>query len=151
MKNPLVYVAHPLDPLFHPESVAIIGASTTLGKVGYTLLENTIDGGYKGKIFPINPNAEKILGLKCYKNVKEIAGDVELAIFSIPAKYVPTVAEKCGEKGVKFILVITAGFKEVGSEGAKLEREVVEICKKYGMQMVGPNILGIVECFLLNN
>ncbi len=134
-----------LDPVFRPRAVAIIGASRTPGKVGYVLTENLITSRYDGRIFPVNPNAEKILGLRCYPSVLDVPGDVDLAVISIPSKYVLQVAEECGEKGVKALIVISAGFKETGHEGAVLERKLVEVVKKYGMRMQGPNCLGLIN------
>ncbi|MGD2142741.1 MAG: CoA-binding protein, partial [Candidatus Bathyarchaeota archaeon] len=134
-----------LDPIFRPRSVAIIGASRTPGKVGYVLTKNVIDSGYKGEIWPINPNAKEILGLECYPSVLDIPGKIDLAVIAIPAKFVLQVAEECGEKGVKALIVISAGFKEIGREGAILESQLIEIGEKYGMRIQGPNCLGIIN------
>ncbi len=106
-----------LDALFRPESVAIIGASRTPGKVGYVLTKNMIDSGYEGAIYPINPNAGEVLGLRCYASVLDVPAEIELAVVAIPAAYVLQVAEECGRKGVKALVVISAGFKETGHEG----------------------------------
>jgi acetyl coenzyme A synthetase (ADP forming)-like protein len=134
-----------LDALFRPRTVAIIGASRTPGKVGYILTQNIIESGFEGSIYPINPNAEEILGKKCYPSVAEVPEEIDLAIVSIPSAYVNQVAEECGEKGVKALIVISAGFKEIGREGAVLEEQLVDIGKKYGMRIQGPNCLGIIN------
>ncbi|NQT09102.1 CoA-binding protein, partial [Candidatus Bathyarchaeota archaeon] len=99
-----------LDALFRPKSVAIIGASRTPGKIGNILTRNMIDSGFQGEIYPVNPNADEILGLKAFSSVKEIPGELDLAVIAIPAAYVLGVAEECGEKGVKALVVISAGF-----------------------------------------
>jgi len=134
-----------LDALFRPRSVAIIGASRTPGKVGHILTQNIIESGFEGSIYPINPNAEEILGKKCYPSVAEVPEEIDLAVVSIPSAYVNQVAEECGEKGVKALIVISAGFKEIGREGAVLEEQLVDIGKKYGMRIQGPNCLGIIN------
>ena len=134
-----------LDAFFRPKSVAIIGASRTPGKVGHILTQNMIDSGYSGDIIPINPNADEILGRKAYPSVLDVPGEIDLAVVSIPASNVMQVAEECGKKGVRALVVITAGFKETGHEGAVLERQLVEIGKKYGMRIQGPNCLGLIN------
>ena len=134
-----------LDALFNPKSVAIIGASRTPGKVGHVLTRNVLESGYPGDIIPINPNAEEILGLKAYPSVLDVPGEIDLAVVSIPADYVLGVADECGRKGVKALVVITAGFKETGHEGAVLERQLAEVGEKYGMRIQGPNCLGLIN------
>jgi len=104
-----------------------------------------IDSGYPGEIIPINPNAEEILGLRCYPSILDVQGEVDLAVVSIPAASVLQVAEECGMKGVKALVVISAGFKETGHEGAVLEGKLVEIAEKYGMRIQGPNCLGLIN------
>ena len=134
-----------LDAIFRPGSVAIIGASRTPGKVGNVLTKNMLECGFNGKIYPINPNADEILGLDCYPSVLEVPDEVDLAVVAIPAGLVLQVAEECGKKGVKAFVVISAGFKETGREGAKLERRLIDIGVKYGMRIQGPNCLGVID------
>jgi len=134
-----------LRQFFNPESIALVGASTNPEKLGSKILKNIIDSGYEGKIFPVNPKADEILGLKCYKSISEIEEKVELAVIVIPAKFVCDVAKECGEKGVSGIIVISAGFKEAGEEGKKIEEKLKEIVKKYNMRLVGPNCLGVID------
>ena len=135
---------------FTPESIALVGASRSPEKLGYKILKNLMDGGYKGKLYPVNPTAEEnILGLKTYKNVSGIPENPELVIVVIPSKYVPQIAEECGKKGVKGLIVISAGFKEAGEEGRKTEESLQEIVKKHGMRMIGPNCLGVID--VVNN
>lgn len=133
-----------LEYLFRPKSIAIIGSSPTPGKVGYTVLKNIIDSKYDGSIFPIHPNAKEILGLKVYKSVLDVPDEIEVAIFVIPAKYVNPVVDECGRKGIKGLIIISAGFKEIGGEGVNREEELKELAKKYSMRVLGPNCLGII-------
>ena len=134
-----------LNKMFKPESVAVIGASNTPGKVGYIIVDNLINDGFEGEIYPVNPKGGEILGKKAYANITEIPGDVDLAIITIPSPFVNTAVKECGEKGVKNMVVITAGFKEVGEEGAKLEAELTALGEEYGISIIGPNSLGITD------
>ncbi len=127
--------------LFNPRSIAVIGASRHPGKIGYMILKNILDYGYKGRVYPVNPKADEILGLKAYKRVSEIPDEVDMAVIVVPEKYVLEVAEDAGRKGVKVLVVITSGFAEVGNVEA--EEKLVEIARKYGMRVLGPNIFGI--------
>lgn len=131
-----------LNVFFYPDSIAVVGASRTPGKVGYELLRN-LKEGFRGRLYPINPKADEVLGLKAYPSVKEVPDEIDLAVISVPATLVPEVAEDCGEKGVKGLIVISGGFKEVGPEGAKLERRLVQVVRKYGVRLVGPNCVGV--------
>ena len=134
-----------LNKMFKPESVAVIGASNTPGKVGYIIVDNLINDGFEGEIYPVNPKGGEILGKKAYTNITEIPGDVDLAIITIPSPFVNPAVKECGEKGVKNMVVITAGFKEVGGEGAKLEAELTALGEEYGINIIGPNSLGITD------
>ncbi|MFN4227939.1 MAG: acetate--CoA ligase alpha subunit [Candidatus Ratteibacteria bacterium] len=134
-----------LEFFFKPKSICLVGASTNPEKLGFKILKNIIDGKYNGKIFPVNPNADTILNLRCYKNVSEIPDLVDLALIVIPSDYVCDVAEECGKKGIKGLIVISAGFKETGQEGKKKEERLIEIVKKYKMRLIGPNCLGIID------
>ncbi|MFX1338134.1 MAG: acetate--CoA ligase alpha subunit [Promethearchaeota archaeon] len=137
-------VNHDLDYFFNPKSLAIIGASESEGKVGHTVLNNIITSGYQGKIYPINPKGGTILGLNVYESVLSVPNPIDVAIFVIPSKFVTYMAEECGKKGVKGLIVISAGFKEIGGEGIKREEELIEIARKYNMRILGPNCLGII-------
>jgi len=134
-------LAENLKELFSPESVAIIGASRHPGKIGYTILRNIIEYGYKGKIYPINPKADEILGLKAYPSVLNVPDKIDMAIVAVPVKIVPKVAEDCGKKGVKVLVVITSGFGEVGNIEA--EQKLIKIAREYSMRILGPNIFGL--------
>ncbi len=132
---------HELEPLFRPRSIAVIGASRHPGKIGYTILKNIIEYGYRGKIYPVNPKATEILGLKAYPSILDVPGEVDMAVIAVPAKIVPVVAEEAGRKGVKVLVVITSGFSEAGNKEG--EEKLVEIARRYGMRVLGPNIFGI--------
>ncbi|MFP4345488.1 MAG: acetate--CoA ligase family protein [Anaerolineales bacterium] len=132
-----------LDGLLRPNSIAVIGASNTEGKIGYTVVENLKKSGYAGDVYPINPGEDEVQGLKAYGSVLDVPGDIDAAVVIVPAKIVPKVAEECGKKGVKGLIVIASGFSEVGQED--LEREVVETAHGYGMRVLGPNIVGILS------
>jgi len=134
-----------LEVFFRPRSIAVIGASRDEEKVGHRIFKNLIDSGFQGDLYPINPNADQILGIKCYRSVLDVPSEIDLSVIAVPAKIVPLVAKQCGEKGVKGITVISAGFSETGREGARLERSLLGICRKYGMRMQGPNCLGIIN------
>jgi len=129
---------------FDPKSIAIIGASSKPGKVGYNVLRNIVESKYKGKLFPINPKAEDILGYKSYKSVLDVPEEIDIAIFVIPSKLVNLIAEECGKKKIKGLVIITAGFKEIGGLGITREQELVQTAKKYNMRVIGPNCLGLI-------
>jgi acetyl coenzyme A synthetase (ADP forming)-like protein len=134
-----------LKSFFDPASVAVIGASRTPGKVGHDVVHNLIEAGYRGAIYPVNPKAEGVLGLPCAASVDRIEGDVELAVICIPAKYVPDTIDQCAAKGVGSVIVISAGFKEAGPEGAELEKDLVARCRAAGIRCIGPNCLGLMS------
>ncbi len=129
---------------FDPKSIAIIGASSKPGKVGYNVLSNIVESKYKGNLFPINLKAEKILGYTSYKSVLDVPEEIDIAIIVIPGKFVNSIAEECGKKKIKGLVVITAGFKEIGGAGITREQELVKIAKKYDMRVIGPNCLGLI-------
>jgi len=131
-----------LDGAFKPKSVAIVGASRSPGKIGYEILRNLKEYGYKGKIYPVNPAAEEILGIKCYHRISEVTGNIDLAIISIPAKFVPEVIDQLGEKGTKVAVVISSGFSEVGNR--ELEEDLVRRAKRAGIRIIGPNVFGVL-------
>ena len=128
-----------------PKSIAVIGASREQDKLGFSVLNNIVQHGYEGKVYPINPKADEILGLKCYASVLDVPDPIELAVMVIPAKYVTAALEECGQKGVRGAIIISAGFRETGAEGVKMERALVEIAHKYNMRLVGPNVLGVID------
>ena len=134
---------HDLDRLFNPKDIALIGASSTLGKWGSIILFNILNGGFEGKVYPVNPKEKSILELDCYPSVKKIPGSVDLAMITTRAQTVPSLIDECGVKGIPFVIVVTSNFSETGSDGAKLEQEIVDKARTYGMRIVGPNTMGI--------
>ncbi len=134
-----------LDALFKPKSVAVIGASTKELSIGNRIIKNLSDFGYKGLIYPVNPKADKVRDIKAYPSINDIPDEVELVHIVIPNKFVPQAVEDCGKKGVKFVIVNTAGFKEIGGEGIELEKMALEKAKQYGVRVFGPNCQGIIN------
>ena len=136
-----------LDSFFRPNSVAVIGASSNPTKLGHAVLKNLVEGGYKknGQVYPINQRADEILGLKVYSSVKEVPGTIDLAVIVIPYPYVPSILRECGEKGISAAIVISAGFREAGQVGLERELELIEIAKQYGLRLIGPNCLGVID------
>lgn len=128
-----------------PQSIALIGASKTPGKLGYDILSNIVHLGFTGEIFPINPKGGEMFGKKVYENVSLLPKAVDVAVIAVPAKFVCAVAIECGKKGISGIVVISAGFKEVSKEGAEEEKKLAKICEKYNMTLIGPNCLGIIN------
>ncbi len=128
---------------FEPESVAVIGASKKPMKVGHELLKNLVEGGFPGKIYPINPKAEDVLGLKAYSTILDVKEPVDLAIVVVPAQAVPATIQQCGEKGTKAAVIISAGFGEIGNKS--LEEELVKTAKQWGVRVIGPNCTGIIN------
>ncbi len=134
-----------LEMFFDPQAVAVVGASRTPGKLGYAVLHNVVQYGYQGPIYPVNPAADEILGLTCYPSVLAAPGPIDLAIIVVPSKHVAQVLIESGEKGVKGAVIVSAGFREVGSEGRQREAKLVEIARRYEMRIIGPNCLGIID------
>lgn len=131
--------------LFRPRSIAVVGTSRRPGTIGYQILENILRHGYQGVVYPVNPKAESVHSIRAYPSVTAIPGEVEMAVVVVPKEHVPGVVDECGEKGVKGLVVISAGFKEVGGEGVERERALVEQVRKYGMRLVGPNCMGLLN------
>ncbi|MFP3278085.1 MAG: CoA-binding protein [Candidatus Micrarchaeota archaeon] len=135
-----------LRPMMNPKSVAVIGASRDPNKVGHIILQNYIDNGFSGELYPVNKNiapGEKIIGLTAYRSVLEIKKSIDLAVIAVPAPVVPSVLEECGKAKVKTAVVISGGFAEVGN--VELQDKIVEIAKRYNIAMLGPNCLGIMD------
>ena len=134
-----------LEPFFSPQSVAVVGASRDPSKLGYAVLANLKDAGFPGPLYPINPKAGEILGLKAYSSVLDIPDAVDLAVVVIPYRFVPAALEECGKKEIPAVVVITAGFREAGREGLARERELIETARKYNIRLIGPNCLGVID------
>lgn len=133
-----------LDAIFKPKSIAIIGATTREGSLGRELLNNLFSFEFNGMIFPVNPRYDYIHSTKAYPTVLSIPDPVDLAVIVVPKEHVLMAAEDCGRKGVKGLVIITAGFKEVGGEGIEREQKLIDIAKKYGMRIIGPNCMGVI-------
>lgn len=136
---------HPLDPIFKPQSIAVVGASRKAGSIGREILHDLIEYNFHGKVFPVNPKADNIHSIKAFPNVCAIPDPVDLAIIVVPRDAVLAAVDDCGKKGVKGLVVITAGFGETGEEGRSIERELGERIRRYGMRMVGPNCMGVIN------
>ena len=132
-----------MNGLFRPKSIAVVGASATPGKIGYSVIRNLIDGKFEGAIYPINPKSDEIMGLKCYPSILDVPGSIDAAVITVPAPVVECSVEDCGKKGVKGLIIITSGFSEVGNREA--EDKIVGIARKYGMRILGPNIVGTLS------
>ena len=131
-----------LDAVFNPSSIAVIGASREPNKIGHVIVKNFVDGGFAGKIYPVNPNAKEILGLHCYNSIHDIVGKVDSAVIVVPTALVAQELEACGKKGVKGVVIISSGFSEIGNiEG---EQRLVQIANKYGIALIGPNCMGVI-------
>ncbi len=141
-----------MDPnikaLFRPRSVAVIGASEKPGKIGYAIMKNLVEYGYEGKIYAVNVKGVEIeiegRRFKSYRSILDVPDEVDMAVVVVPAKFVPQVVEECGKKGVKVLPIISSGFGELGPEGKKAEEHTVEVARKYGVRILGPNIFGVV-------
>ncbi|MFY9345404.1 MAG: acetate--CoA ligase family protein [Planctomycetota bacterium] len=136
---------HGLDAIFRPRSVAVIGASRRPGSIGRQVVANLIAGGFQGPVYPVNREADVVLSVPAFASVAAVPGPVDLAVVVVPAAAVPRVAEQCGKKGVRGLVVITAGFREVGGAGIAREEELRAIAQRYGMRIVGPNCMGIIN------
>jgi acetyltransferase len=134
-----------LDRVFHPKSLAIIGASNEEGSVGQILMKNLTMNGFEGKVFPVNIRRKEVMGKKAYQNVGEIPEPVDLAIIATPANTVPSIVEECGIAGIKGVIIISAGFKEIGEKGLALEQQIIALKKKYDLRIIGPNCFGIIR------
>jgi len=134
-----------LKPFFNAKGVAVLGASTNPKKLSYGIVENLLINGYQGKVYPVNPNAEEILGQKAYPSVSDVPDPVELAVVVLPVTIIMETMREIGERGIKTVVIITGGFKELGPEGAQIERSVKQLADEYGMRVVGPNCVGTMD------
>jgi acetate---CoA ligase (ADP-forming) len=134
-----------LEYIFKPQSIAVIGATSVKGKIGHELLHNLISYEFNGKVFPVNPKRSVIHSIKAYSTVRDVPDAVDCAVIVVPREKVLKTVDQCGEKGVRGLIVITAGFRETGPIGAGLEEELIEKVKKYNMRMIGPNCFGVIN------
>lgn len=134
-----------LDAIFSPETIAVIGASTQKGKVGHDIFANILSGGYTGTLYPVNPKAKSVLSVKCYTSIAAIPDPIDLAMIILPPRAALGSVEECISKGVRGIVIVSAGFKEVGGEGARIEQQIKKLCVDAGVRVVGPNCLGVIN------
>jgi len=138
-----------LDAIFNPRSVAVIGASDNPGKLGSHVMKSLTQGRYPGKIYPVNPGKDEILGIKTYPSLSQVPDTVNLSVIVLPAEQVPKIIKECKEKGVRGIVLITAGFKEIEDKrGESLQKEITELADQSGIKIIGPNTFGIVNLHL---
>jgi acyl-CoA synthetase (NDP forming) len=134
-----------LDPLFQPESVAVIGASRNPGTIGYQIVDNLVRHGFQGVVYPVNPKARSIHSIPAFPSISHVPDQVDMAVVVVPKEFVLQVVDECGEKGVRVVVVISAGFREVGGEGLGREEVLLDIVQRHGMRLVGPNCMGIMN------
>ena len=136
---------HYLKALFAPESVAMFGASETPDSVGQVVFKNLLEGGFAGDIYAINPKRDEVQGRKAYPDLDAIGEDVDLAIVATPAPTVPGIVEQCGAHGIKSMIILSAGFREVGEQGRALEEKVRDAARSHRIRFLGPNCLGLIR------
>ena len=134
-----------LEQIFNPQSVAMIGVGASSDRVGYNLLESLLVGNYRGKIFPVHPRLENVLGVKCYRSLEAIGEVPDLAVVAVNEHTTLEVIEQCGRLGVKGAICVAGGYKEMGAAGELLEKKLVETGQKYGLTIIGPNTLGLIN------
>jgi acyl-CoA synthetase (NDP forming) len=138
-----------LEAIFNPRSVAVIGASDNPGKLGSHVMRSLIEGRYPGKIFPINPGKDEILGIKAYPSLLQVSEELDLSVIVLPAEQVPKTIKECGEKGIHGIILITAGFKEIEDKrGEALQQEITDLADQFNIKIIGPNTFGVVNLHL---
>jgi acetyl coenzyme A synthetase (ADP forming)-like protein len=133
---------------FTPQSVAVIGASNNPDKIGYVLVKNILESGYQGEVYPVNPNESEVMSLRCYAGVSDLPREVDIALIAVAWQAVLPVTEDCAAKGIKRLVMISAGFKEAGEQGARLEEDLLKIVRNHGMRLLGPNCLGFINTSL---
>ena len=144
-QNELTYRRHPLDAIFAPRNVAVIGATEKEDSVGRTLLWNLISNPFGGTVFPVNPKRNNVMGIRSYPSIGDVPDQVDLAVIVTPAPTVPGLIEECVQLGVKGAIIISAGFKEIGEEGRKLEEQILKMARNAKMRIIGPNCLGVMS------
>ncbi|MBT8092490.1 MAG: bifunctional acetate--CoA ligase family protein/GNAT family N-acetyltransferase [Gammaproteobacteria bacterium] len=136
---------HYLAPLFTPESIALFGASDRPDSVGGVVFKNLLTAGFSGRIYGINPKRDEVQGQKAYRSLEDIDDTIDLAVVATPASSIPSIVEACGERGIGMMLILSAGFRETGPEGRRLEDRVTQLVRRYGIRLMGPNCLGIIR------
>lgn len=137
--------SHPLDGIFYPRSVAVVGVTPTPNTVPYDIFHNILTSGYRGTLYPVAPGKRSICAVRAYRYVIDIEDEVDLAVIVFPFDVVDRALEQCGKKGIRAAIVISAGFREVGAQGVKREQRLKDICRQYGISMIGPNCLGVIN------
>ena len=140
-----------LHRMFNPESIAVVGASEKKGSIGFSIMKNLVKSGFKGDLFPVNPKHRTIMGLPSVPTVKEIEKSVDLAIIATPIQRAPDIVEDCGQKGFAGAVIVSAGGREIGEKGRIIESKILEKARQYGLRIIGPNCLGIVNTAQLLN
>ena len=141
-----MYIPMNIESIISPTSIAVLGASNRRGSVGNAVIANIVNGGYTGRVYPVNPSSETVIGLRCHRSILEIVEPVDIAVIITPSNVVPPVLEECGKKGgVKAAVIISAGFKEIGERGKILEDKTKRIAKDYGIRLIGPNCIGFIN------
>ena len=134
-----------LDFIFHPKTVAVVGATEAEGSVGRTIMQNLLATPFGGEVFPVNPKRDSVFGLKAYQTLTSIGKTIDLIVVVIPAKWVPSVIQEAADLKIPASIIISAGFKEMGPPGLALEKEILHIARKSGMRVIGPNCLGVMN------
>jgi len=137
-----------LTPFFHPQGIAIVGASSHPEKLGYGVARNLFKSGYGGAVHLVNPKGGKIFECEMVEGNDDIPDPVDLAVLVVPPKYAPATMRACGERGIKATILVSGGFRETGEEGAKLENETLKVAREYGIRMIGPNCIGLIDTHL---
>ena len=133
---------------FTPHSVAVIGASNNPDKIGYAIVKNILNSGYRGEVYPVNPTESEVLSLPCYPRVTDLPQKIDMALIAVAWQAVLTILDDCAKKGIKRVVMISAGFKEAGEQGSKLEKDLLKIVRNHGMRLLGPNCLGFIDTSL---
>jgi acetyl coenzyme A synthetase (ADP forming)-like protein len=137
-----------VQSLFAPRGIAVIGASRDATKLGYGVARNLVNSGYRGAIHFINPNADQILGLRCYPSIEAAPDPIDLVVVIVPAALVPQTIESCGRRGIRWAIIVSGGFRETDRAGADLEQQIVAIARRYGLRLIGPNCIGLIDTHL---
>ena len=135
---------HPFDKFFSPRSIAVVGVSSKPGKIGHEIFRCMLKSDFKGKVYPVG-RSESVLGIKCYHSISEIPDDIDLAVYALPAKIIPNLVEEAGIKGVRNVIIVSGGFKEIGGDGEKYEEQLIKIARKHGIRIIGPNCIGVFD------
>ena len=137
-----------LETLFAPRGIAVIGASRDKAKLGYGVARNLINSGFSGAIHFIHPHADQILGRRCFATIEAAPDPIDLVIVIVPAAQVPQTIEACGRRGIQWAIIVSGGFRESDRAGANLEEQILSIARRYGLRLIGPNCIGLIDTHL---